>query len=63
MLAAVRRFFSERGVLEVDTDILSSAAPIDAHIDVMQVAIMAFASAAAIFFPVLLLAIWWRRCN
>ena len=34
-----------------------------AEIDVMQVAIMAFASAAAIFFPVLLLAIWWRRCN
>ena len=34
-----------------------------AEIDVMQVAIMAFASSAAIFFPVLLLAIWWRRCN
>jgi cation/acetate symporter len=34
-----------------------------AEIDVMQVAIMAFASTAAIFFPVLLLAIWWRRCN
>ena len=34
-----------------------------AEIDVMQVAIMAFASAAAIFFPVLLLAIWWRRCT
>jgi cation/acetate symporter len=34
-----------------------------AEIDVMQVSIMAFASAAAIFFPVLLLAIWWRRCN
>src|SRR4029077_13144172 len=29
----------------------------------MQVAIMALASAAAIFFPVLLLAICWRRCN
>ena len=34
-----------------------------AEIDVMQVAIMAFASSAAIFFPVLLLAIWWRRCT
>jgi cation/acetate symporter len=34
-----------------------------AEIDVMQVAIMAFAAAAAIFFPVLLLAIWWRRCT
>jgi cation/acetate symporter len=34
-----------------------------AEIDVMRVAIMAFASAAATFFPVLLLAIWWRRCN
>jgi len=34
-----------------------------AEIDVMQVAIMAFASSAAIFFPLLVLAIWWRRCN
>ena len=34
-----------------------------ADIDVMHVAIMAFASAAAIFFPVLLLGIWWRRCT
>lgn len=37
MLAAVRRFFAEREVLEVDTNILSTTAPIDAHIDVMFV--------------------------
>lgn len=35
--SAVRSFFSSRGVLEVDTDILSPAAPVDAHIDVMRV--------------------------
>lgn len=35
--AAVREFFRERNVLEADTNILSKAAPIDAHIDVMQV--------------------------
>lgn len=37
MLAKARQFFSERGVLEVDTDILSPSAPIDAYIDVMKV--------------------------
>jgi len=36
-LAAVRAFFSERTVLEADTNMLSHAAPVDAHIDVMQV--------------------------
>jgi len=39
MLAKVRQFFSKRGVLEVDTPILSAFAPIDAHIDVMEVSI------------------------
>jgi len=34
-----------------------------ADIDVMQTGIAAFALAAATFFPVLLLAIWWRRCT
>jgi len=37
MLAAARHFFAERKILEVDTDILRPAAPIDAHIDVMHV--------------------------
>lgn len=37
MLAAVRRFFAEREVLEVDTNILCNTAPIDAYIDVMRV--------------------------
>jgi lysyl-tRNA synthetase class 2 len=37
MLARARSFFAERGVLEVDCPILSRAAPIDLHIDVMQV--------------------------
>jgi cation/acetate symporter len=32
-------------------------------IDVMKTGITAFAFAAATFFPVLLLAIWWGRCN
>lgn len=36
-LAAVREFFAKRQVLEVDTDILSKAAPVDAFIDVMRV--------------------------
>lgn len=36
MLAAVRTFFAERGVLEVDTPSLSPTAPISTHIDVMQ---------------------------
>jgi len=35
--STVRSFFSKRGVLEVDTDILRPAAPVDAHIDVMRV--------------------------
>lgn len=37
MLAAVRSFFEKNGALEVDCPALSKAAPIDAHIDVMQV--------------------------
>lgn len=37
MLAQARIFFRERGILEVDTPLLSPYAPIDAHIDVMQV--------------------------
>lgn len=37
MLAAVRSFFSHRHVLEVDTNILSKTAPIDAHIEIMKV--------------------------
>jgi len=35
MLRSARNFFFERSVIEVDTPILSQAAPIDAHIDVM----------------------------
>ena len=34
-----------------------------ADIDLMQAAVTAFAFAAATFFPVLLLAIWWGRCT
>ena len=34
-----------------------------AGIDLMQAAVTAFAFAAATFFPVLLLAIWWKRCT
>jgi elongation factor P--(R)-beta-lysine ligase len=37
MLKEARNFFDERGVLEVDCPILSAAAPIDRHIDVMKV--------------------------
>lgn len=37
MLAHVRAFFAQREVLEVDTPILSHAAPIDTHIEVMSV--------------------------
>jgi lysyl-tRNA synthetase class 2 len=37
MLATVRAYFAERDVLEADTHILSTAAPVDAHIDVMIV--------------------------
>lgn len=36
-LAKVRKFFEERGVIEVDTNILSPYAPIDLHIDIMKV--------------------------
>jgi lysyl-tRNA synthetase class 2 len=39
MLATVRAFFSERGVMEIDTPILSHTAPIDLHIDIMTVSI------------------------
>ncbi|MGB6348025.1 MAG: VC_2705 family sodium/solute symporter [Methyloceanibacter sp.] len=34
-----------------------------ANIDLMQAGLTAFALAGATFFPVLLLAIWWRRCT
>jgi cation/acetate symporter len=34
-----------------------------ADIDLLQAAVTAFAFAAATFFPVLLLAIWWQRCT
>ncbi|HUD02211.1 MAG TPA: amino acid--tRNA ligase-related protein, partial [Rhabdochlamydiaceae bacterium] len=37
MLAKVRAFFAEREILEVDTPILSHAAPVATHIDVMSV--------------------------
>lgn len=36
MLAQSRRFFSERGVLEVDTPILSRGASVDEHIDLLS---------------------------
>lgn len=36
-LKTVRSFFEERGVVEVDTPILSSYAPIDPHIDLFEV--------------------------
>jgi cation/acetate symporter len=34
-----------------------------ADIDLLRAAIAAFAFAGATFFPVLVLAIWWRRCT
>jgi lysyl-tRNA synthetase class 2 len=37
MLSSARAFFKQRNVLEVDCPALSQAAPIDAHIDVMQI--------------------------
>lgn len=37
MLQKARHFFSERNILEVDTPLLSSAAPIDQHIDIMTI--------------------------
>ena len=36
MLRSARNFFFEKGVVEVDTPLLSHAAPVDAHIDVMS---------------------------
>ncbi|MDN3506941.1 MAG: EF-P lysine aminoacylase EpmA [Simkaniaceae bacterium] len=36
-LAATRAFFAKKNVLEADTNILSTTAPVDAFIDVMQV--------------------------
>ena len=37
MLRAVRTFFHERGILEVDCPLLSHHAPIDAYIDLFSV--------------------------
>jgi lysyl-tRNA synthetase class 2 len=37
MLSKVRAFFSQREILEVDTPVLSHAAPVDTHIEVMSV--------------------------
>ncbi len=37
LLQKVRSFFNAQGVLEVDTPLLSHSAPIDEHIDVMEV--------------------------
>jgi elongation factor P--(R)-beta-lysine ligase len=37
MLNAVRQFFAQRGVLEVDVPVLYRGAPIDAHIDLVEV--------------------------
>lgn len=37
MLRKTRDFFHTRGVIEVDTNILSTFAPVDAHIDIMRV--------------------------
>lgn len=39
LLAKIRNFFSQRGVLEVDCPALSISAPIDEHIDVMKVSL------------------------
>ncbi len=36
-LAKARAFFADRGVIEVDTPILSHTAPVDEHIDVLRV--------------------------
>ena len=38
MFVQIRAFFSGKGVLEVDTPILSHTAPVDTHIEVMSVA-------------------------
>lgn len=37
-LASVRRFFSDRGVLEVDTPVLSRAAAVDPHVESLRTA-------------------------
>ncbi len=37
LLKAVRQFFDSRNILEADTNILSTTAPVDAHIDIMRV--------------------------
>jgi elongation factor P--(R)-beta-lysine ligase len=37
MLGRVRDFFAKRGVMEVDTPMLSHTAPVDVHIEIMQV--------------------------
>lgn len=37
LMGEVRHFFAQRGVIEVDTPILSPAAPIDPYIDIMEV--------------------------
>jgi lysyl-tRNA synthetase class 2 len=39
LFKAARTFFADRGVLEVDCPALSQAAPIDLHIDIMEVAV------------------------
>lgn len=39
MFSAVRAFFHERGVLEVDCPLLSHYAPVDAHIDIFEVSL------------------------
>lgn len=39
MLKSARAFFEAQGVMEVDTPMLSAAAPIDLHIDVMKVSL------------------------
>jgi lysyl-tRNA synthetase class 2 len=41
LLQAARSFFFERGILEVDCPALTQAAPIDLHIDVMEVPVTA----------------------
>ena len=37
MLAQARRFFHDRGVLEVDCPLITQAASVDAHIDLIAV--------------------------
>lgn len=40
MFHAVRSFFEKKGVLEVDTPILSKTAPIDAHINILKTEVL-----------------------